>query len=185
MCWQDSCGYGPCSCSCHVADARRSTLSANNHPPIAPVVLIPDVDESVQVVVNVKESPVIELTLYAIRNNNGEWFRSKGRSGSVKTWNADIKNAKFYSNLSQARARVTYFANAFRVTPPEIVELRASVVNIINEANRLEAIKLKKQLEVETRKKADAVRELADAQRSLEEAQKKIDMLKNRDKDGT
>lgn len=121
----------------------------------------------------------LTITLYAIRNSNGEWFRAKGRDGhSKKTWNVDLIDAKLYTKLSQARARVTFFANNYKNFPVlELVEFQAIQVKVIDETQRVISVQHKKQLEVENRKKSHAEWELKQAQAALDEAQAKIDRL--------
>lgn len=119
------------------------------------------------------------ITLYAIRNSKGEWFRAKGRDGyGKKTWNEDLNIAKLYTKLSQARARVTFFANNYKDFPvPQLVEFQATQVRVVDETERVAKAKLKKQLEVENRKKIHAEVELKHAQAALAEAKAKIKKL--------
>jgi hypothetical protein len=44
------------------------------------------------------------LTLYAVRNREGKWFRAKGYGGYGDTWTPDIGKAKLYSKIARARA---------------------------------------------------------------------------------
>lgn len=124
--------------------------------------------------------PKATLMLYAIRNSKGEFFRAKGRDGyGKKSWVPDLIDAKLYSKVSQARARVTYFANnnPQKLPVPELVEFKAVEHRIIDERVRVADAKRKKELEVERRKKEHAEWELEQAKKSLEEAQKKIERL--------
>jgi hypothetical protein len=50
------------------------------------------------------------LTLYAVQNKDGKWFRAKGYGGGGKTWVDELNGAKIYAKIGQARAQVTYFA---------------------------------------------------------------------------
>ncbi len=79
-----------------------------------------------------------ELELYAVRNREGHWFRAKGYGGYGETWVPELKSAKLYARIGQARGRVTYFAGNFpEHGVPEVVRLVARVVDPIpGEAER-------------------------------------------------
>lgn len=49
------------------------------------------------------------MNLYVVRNQKGQYFRSKGRSGYGKSWVTELDKAKFYGTIGQARSRVTFF----------------------------------------------------------------------------
>lgn len=118
----------------------------------------------------------MELTLYAVRNREGKWFRSKGYGGYGPSWVDDVNKAKLYSKLGQARARVTFWYNTYpEYGIPDIVVFKAEIAKVINEKNRQEEKLEKKQTskkraEVRRRKWAfeDAQRRLAEAQADLE-----------------
>lgn len=79
------------------------------------------------------------MNLYAVRNREGLWFRSRGRSGYGSSWVTNLEWAKLYVKLSQARSRVTYFTRHWPDTePPEIVafELVDSGTVLANEITR-------------------------------------------------
>ena len=125
--------------------------------------------------------PKATLLLYAIRNSKGEYFRAKGRDGyGKKSWVPDLIDAKLYAKVSQARARITYFANnnPQKLPVPELIEFKAVEERVIDETDRVRDAKRKKELEVENRKKAQAKWELEQAQKQLAAAQAKIDKLR-------
>jgi len=97
---------------------------------------------------------VPELRLYAVRNSDGKWFRSRGYGGYGDTWVEPLEKAKIYTKLGQARARVTFFANNYPEFPaPEIVELVVKQSRVLRESERLADVKLKKRSQQQDEKK--------------------------------
>lgn len=78
------------------------------------------------------------LTLYAIRNKEGKWMRSKGYGGQGEKWVDDLGKAKNYPKQGTARAQVTFWANAFpKYGIPELVELRVNETVVLDETKRV------------------------------------------------
>lgn len=120
-----------------------------------------------------------EIELYAVRNDEGKWFRAKGRSGRGNTWVDELKNARIYNKLSPARATVTFFANHYKeYKTPELVKLVVSDVVVIDETERVEKAKEKKRVADENREVRVKKWELERAQNALEEAKKRLEALK-------
>lgn len=117
------------------------------------------------------------MTLYVIRNHEGEYFRTKGRSGYGKSWVPDLIDAKFYAKVSQARSRVTYFTNnnPHGLPVPELIEFKVVESKVIDERERVAGAKRKKELEKQRQKRVYAERELEEARKAFEAAQKKVD----------
>jgi hypothetical protein len=115
------------------------------------------------------------LTLYAVRNRDGKFFRAKGFGGSGDTWVDEIGKAKIYPRIGQARSRVTYFANNYpQFGIPELVELHVTEIVAVQETNRVQKAqdrKIKKEAESKKRhaewQRQEAERQIADAQRTL------------------
>lgn len=119
------------------------------------------------------------LSVYAIRNYDGKWFRANGQSGYGDTWVDDLVKAKLYPRISQARSRVTYFANANRELPvPQLVEFVVTEMRVMDEAARVDNARKQKDLREVQRQRADARWALENAQRDLARAQEKIDRLR-------
>jgi hypothetical protein len=79
------------------------------------------------------------LKLYAVRNKDGKWMRSKGYEGSGEKWVDDLKKAKIYPKPGPARAQVTYWAENYpEFGVPDLVELHVNEVVVINEDMRVE-----------------------------------------------
>lgn len=90
------------------------------------------------------------ISFYAVRNEQGKYFRSKGYCGYGDTWVDSLNNAKIYSKIGQARGRVTYFANNYpKFKIPQIVELQVTNVVAIDETARVKKAQ-------ENKAKADA-----------------------------
>jgi hypothetical protein len=85
------------------------------------------------------------LKFYLIRNHQNKYFRAVGYCGYGVNWVEDITKAKVYQKLSQARSRVTYFADLDKgITPPVIIEIIATEGTVLDETARLEkAVKSK------------------------------------------
>lgn len=78
-----------------------------------------------------------KLTLYAVRNSEGKWFRSKGYGGYGDSWVTDVNKAKLYTKLSQAKARVTWWHNAYpEYGVSQIVVFEAEQTKIIIDEKR-------------------------------------------------
>jgi hypothetical protein len=73
-----------------------------------------------------KPEPV-SLELYVVKNSKGEYFRAKGFGGGGKSWVENISQAKIYTKIGQAKARVTYFTkhNPDNLPSPKIITLEA------------------------------------------------------------
>ena len=80
------------------------------------------------------------LSMYVVRNYEGKFFRAKGLNGYGETWVFDLREAKFYIKISQARSRVTFFANNYPdLKPPEILEAEVRITNVVGgESERLD-----------------------------------------------
>lgn len=110
----------------------------------------------------------IELEMYVVINDKGQFFRAKGYSGGGNTWVDDIKKAKIYGKIGPARSTVTWFANAWPQFPPaKIGVLCINECKIVDESMRVEKAKIKKE-------KAETQQALARAKRELEDAQAKV-----------
>jgi hypothetical protein len=113
------------------------------------------------------------LTLYAIRRADGEYFRSVGYNGHGVHWRCSLAEAKLYSKLSQARARVTFFASR-GLPAPEIVALTLTVSEVFPEGDRVAKVLERKRTEKERREFREAERRLREAQLDLEAAQARL-----------
>ena len=116
------------------------------------------------------------LTIYAVRNAEGEWLRS---SGYRKLWVKNVQDAKLYTKIGQARGRVTFWANhAPDKDPPVIVAFTVSDVKVLEEADRVAAAKLRKATRQAEDEKREATRRLHAAQESVRRAEAEIEAIR-------
>jgi hypothetical protein len=128
-----------------------------------------------------------ELELYAVRNKDGHWFRAKGFSGHGESWVKEIRGAKIYTNIGQARSRVTFFAKNYPTYGvPSIVKLKIGGMEVIDETDRFEKsqIKDRKRILMYTKRKAEidynnASKKLEDAKKLLNDAAAKVKLVMN------
>jgi hypothetical protein len=123
------------------------------------------------------------LTLFALRSTtNGEWFQRVSYGGNGTHWGASLAEAKIYSRLSQARARVTFFATRYPDhPPPEIVALHLTRAEVLPEAGRVAKVLEKKRAEKEQAEVREVERRLREAQLDLEAAQARLFVEKMRE----
>jgi len=113
-----------------------------------------------------------DLTLYAVRNKEGKWFRRKGYGGYGETWTEDFSAARVYNKPGPARGVVSWFANRYpEYGAPDLVALKISEVVVLDEAER---VKTKRESRAAREKKADERR----AKEKLEYAQREYDKAK-------
>lgn len=117
------------------------------------------------------------LVLYAVRSQDGKWFRAKGYGGYGESWVDDLTSAKLYTKIGPARSRVTYWAREWPdYGIPEIVELHVTKAVVSEEEKAAAEKRLRKRLahyeEAEVRAKRW---ELERAQMALEAAQKDLE----------
>ena len=123
-----------------------------------------------------------EIKLYALRNSKGEYLRARGRNGSGKSWVPDLLDAKFYTKVSQARSRVTYFSNnnPQKLPVPQLIEFKVVETKVIDETERVKDAKRKKELEAERKKERQAKQEIETAEKVLRDAQARLNRLRGR-----
>lgn len=113
----------------------------------------------------------ISLSLYAVRNQEGKYFRAKGYGGYGSNWVDDIQQAKIYPKIGQARSRVTFFANNYpSFGVPELIELKVTQAIVVDESKRVESAKKRKEREILNKKIREAERKVAKAQSELDSA---------------
>ena len=121
----------------------------------------------------------IELSVYAVRNSKGQFFRAKGYSGGGDTWVNDINKAKIYPKTGGARGTITWFANNFPEYPtPELIKLTVTKIEVMDETKRVAKVIENKKKEELRQKQARAERELKDAQSRYDKAQADLKKLK-------
>ena len=127
-----------------------------------------------------------ELRLYAVRNQEGQWFRAKGYGGYGKTWVDDIMRAKLYTHIGQARSRVTYFATEWpEYGIPNIVEFTVTESRVLDEQDRVGKAQERKQITEAKREGQDRKRRLESAKRDYERAMQLIAELQSKPQEAT
>lgn len=120
------------------------------------------------------------LTVYAVRNAKGEWMRSTGMGGG-KHWVTNVCDAKLYTKLSQARGRVTFWANAYPATPhPQIVAFTMLLTDakVLEETDRVAQAKMKKATSRVEQVRRDARRRLEEAKATIQRAEAEIQSIR-------
>ena len=113
------------------------------------------------------------LTLYVVKNSDGQYFRGGGYG---LTWVSEIENDKIYTKLSQAKSRVTFFAKNYKDDhpAPEILELNATLGKIINQEERLKNLAKQKEERQKIKKLKAKQEELKNLERQFEDLKKKL-----------
>ena len=120
----------------------------------------------------------INLTLYAVQNEKGQFFRAKGYGGYGQTWVDDINKAKIYAKIGGARGTITWFANNYSKYPtPKLIKLTVNKFEVVDETERVNKAKEKKQKAEAERQKRNAEWEMQQAKKQLEEAQARVNQL--------
>lgn len=94
--------------------------------------------------------------LYAVRSQDGKFFRSKGYGGGGASWVDGLDKAKIYGSIGPARSRVTFWATNYpKFGTPEIVEITVTDSNIraFVEEDRVKKVKDRKEREKIRREK--------------------------------
>lgn len=118
------------------------------------------------------------IDLYAIRNQEGKWFRRKGYGGYGETWVDDVKKARVYTRIGPARGVVSFFVNKWPMYgTPELVKFIVSGVEVIDEVARIESQKRKKAHAQATREVRKRQREMLSAEVDYKRAAAKLAAL--------
>ena len=114
------------------------------------------------------------MKLYAVRNKEGKWLRSKGYGGYGDKWVDDIEKARMYATLKGARINVGWYANNFPdYGIPEIVAFDVVQSGVLNEEGRIAKARELEEARQSTRELRKAKAMLSEAQRRLERAESK------------
>ena len=123
----------------------------------------------------------IKLVLFAVRNNEGKFFRAKGYGGGGNSWVEDINKAKIYGKIGGARGTITWFANNYpKYQTPELLKLTVTGVEVIDDSERVKKAQDKKVKDNAKKDKRNAEYRLEMAQKDLINAQNKIKQLTKR-----
>lgn len=123
------------------------------------------------------------MVFYAIRNEEGRYFRAKGYGGYGKSWVDDLQKARIYSRPGPARAQITFFSEHYpQFGIPSLVLLHVTRYEILNESLQItNKLAKKKQRVLQAQAKATQC-QIDDAKRRIDELTKKISVLKQQEK---
>lgn len=124
------------------------------------------------------------LTLYAVQNRDGQYFRAKGYGGSGETWVDSLTQARIYPRPGPARGQATFFATNYpSYGVPKLVELRVTEVAAFDETSRVQKSQQRKaKREAEWADEAAAyAKQKAECQ--LKEAQETLKRLRRAEAD--
>ncbi len=116
----------------------------------------------------------LDIEIFVVRNQEGQWFRAKGYGGGGDSWVDDLSNAKFYGKIGTARSRVTFFAKNYpEFGVPDIIKISAVEAEVIDQKERVAKA-------INRQKRAKAVRAASIKKRRLEMAQEELDKAEAR-----
>lgn len=112
-----------------------------------------------------------DITIYAVRNSEGKWFRRKGYGGYGETWTDQFSLARIYTKIGPARGVVSFFANNYpKYGTPDIVQFHVSCCHVLDETSRVARVKAAKQRQIAADKKYAAERKAKQAAENLKQA---------------
>lgn len=115
------------------------------------------------------------LEMFAVRSKDGKWFRAKGYGGYGSSWVEELGQAKIYPKISPARRQVTYWSNTYpEYGIPDIVKLKVTELEVLDEAERVEKAKITKERKELAHKKWLEQEAYDNALRKLEEAKETL-----------
>lgn len=121
----------------------------------------------------------IDVTVYLVRNKEGNWFHAKGLNGDGDSWQDDVKKARVYTKLGPARSCVTWWTNHYPdYGIPDIIEIKSTTGVILDESKRVNKAIDKIKKEKEDRENHLKQYNVKYLQEKLKETQKELDKLK-------
>ena len=79
-----------------------------------------------------------DIVFYAVKSQDGRWFRSKGYMGSGNSWVTDIMKAKFYTNPGPAKSQVTFWSKNYpEMGIPFLVRISLGKIEYIEQQDRV------------------------------------------------
>jgi len=109
------------------------------------------------------------LDFYVVRNKEGKYLRAKGLKGYGDSWVSDLKRAKVYTKKGGASGQITYWATHYPdYGVPELIPLIATLGEPIDQTERINKVKPKKEVEKLRNELYRAQNEFDKAKRDLE-----------------
>lgn len=122
----------------------------------------------------------VVLKLYAVRNQEGKFFRSKGYGGYEDSWVDSINRAKIYPRIGSAKSVVTFWADNYpKFGIPDIVELRVTESVVLNQKERFSKVVTAKEKREAKKKEQSSKQKLLEAKKNYEKALKDLEKLNN------
>jgi len=113
------------------------------------------------------------LQFYLVRSRDGKYLHRKGYGGYSDSWSKDILKARVYTKIGQARAQVTWWANAFpKYGVATIVRFEAKEAEVIDESKRVKQRNKKCEERELAAEKREAKRQLKAAEARLARAER-------------
>ncbi len=131
----------------------------------------------------VEEPKPPQITLYAVRNSDGKWFRARGYGGYGDSWVDDFTSiqVRLYPKVGTARAQVSFFAKNYPQFPvPEIVEFTLTGLKVLNEEKRVSKVAQQREVREASAEKKRRERELQNAEAEFNRARVKLEQLAKR-----
>jgi len=122
------------------------------------------------------------MKLYAIRNKEGKYFKSRGINSIDSRWVDDISKAKIYNKIGTARTIITFYSREFpEYGTPDLIELQVNTLSVIDEEERAKKaiIKIKENRVKDLIKAQECWRNKNYYQQDIEKLQDEIEHLKN------
>ena len=86
----------------------------------------------------INKTETVSLNFYAVRSQDGKWFRSKGYGGVGESWVEDITKAKIYSKPGPAKSQVTFWAKNYpEFGVPYLVRITTGVCEYLDQTERV------------------------------------------------
>ena len=93
------------------------------------------------------------MKLYAVRNREGKYYKSRGYGGIGTHWVDGLERAKIYAKIGGARSVITYYAREYpSYGTPLLVELTVVETTVSDESDRVRAASEKKAERLHRRK---------------------------------
>lgn len=86
----------------------------------------------------VKKTEDVNLNFYAVRSQDGKWFRSKGQHGYGNSWVDDISEAKCYSSPGPAKSQITFWSKKYpEFGIPDLVRITTGVCEYLEQTEQV------------------------------------------------
>lgn len=114
----------------------------------------------------------LQMKFYLVQNQDGHFFRAKGRDGGGLSWVPEATDARIYTKIGQARSRVTFFSKHYpKYGIPRIIEIEVGQgIVLVEEVRVKKAIAKKEKAELDQKQK-----DLLAQQQRLNQKQKDLD----------